>query len=226
VTGGRRDGGGKQWNQLADELGVAAVADGDPTRWYDELWAAGARGEVGLPWDHDDPEPVLADWPGAESGAGRRAVVVGCGLGADAEFLARHGWETTAFDISPAAVAAVRERRPGSPVTYREGDLLALGDDLVGAFDLVVEVFTVQALHPSLRDRATDGVRRLLAPGGRALVVQFVRDDDEPVTVEPPWRLSRAEMAAISRDDVALESLDEVRPSAGLRRWRLVLHRA
>ena len=218
---------GKAWNELADELGVAAVADGDPTRWYDELWSAGARGEVALPWDHDDPDPVLASWPGAVAGAGRRAVVVGCGLGADAEFLGRQGWDTTAFDISPAAVEAVRRRHPASPVTYREGNLLDLPDELVGAFDLVVEIFTVQALHPSLRERAVIGVRRLMAPGGRALVVQFVREDDEPLTTEPPWMLTRGEMAAIAGDGVEVESLDRPPvPEGSRRRWRLVLWRA
>ena len=120
------------------------------------------------------------------AGRGRRAVVVGCGLGADSEHLARHGWRTTAFDISPAAVTAVRARYPDSPVDYREGNLLDLADDLVGAFDLVVEIYTLQALHPSLREPAVDGVRRLLAPGGTALVIQMVRRDDEPRTDQPP----------------------------------------
>ncbi len=44
----------RDWDELADELGVAAVADGDPTRWYDELWSAAARGEVSMPWDRTD----------------------------------------------------------------------------------------------------------------------------------------------------------------------------
>jgi len=52
----------RDWDDLADELGIAAVADGEPTRWYDELWSAAGRGEVALPWDHTDPHPVLADW--------------------------------------------------------------------------------------------------------------------------------------------------------------------
>ncbi len=152
----------RDWDDLADELGVAAVADGEPTRWYDELWSAAGRGEVALPWDHTDPHPVLADWvAGTVAGtapARPAAVVVGCGLGADSEHLAAHGWRTIAFDISPAAVAAVRDRYPDSSVDYREGDLLDLPDDLVGAFDLVVEIYTLQALHPSLRDRAVAGV--------------------------------------------------------------------
>ena len=179
----------REWDDLADELGIEAVADGEPTRWYDELWSAAARGEVALPWDRTDPHPVLADWvAGHGAGGGRRAVVVGCGLGADSEHLARHGWRTTAFDISPAAVAAVRDRYPDSPVDYRVGDLLDLARGPRGAFDLVVEIYTLQALHPSLRERAIAGVHGLMAPGGTALVVQVVRRDDEPPPRSRPGR--------------------------------------
>ena len=213
----------REWNELADELGVAAVADGDPTRWYDELWSAAARGEVSLPWDPTQPHPVLAEWLGDAGGEGRRAVVVGCGLGGDSEHLASLGWRTTAFDISPAAVAAVRDRYPDSPVDYRVGNLLALDESLVGAFDLVVEIYTVQALHPSLRGQAGAGVRALLAPGGRALVVQAPRADDEDHTVEPPWRLTRAEMETVA-GDLVVESLDVVSTESGPR-WRMVVRR-
>ena len=154
-------------------------------------------------------------------------MVVGCGLGADSEHLARHGWRTTAFDISPAAVAAVRDRYPDSPVDYRQGDLLDLtGDsaDLVGAFDLVVEIYTLQALHPSLRDRAVAGVHGLMAPGATALVVQVVRRDDEAVHAEPPWTLTRAEMEAVAGDGVRLVSLTEVLPPGRVNPlWRMEL---
>jgi SAM-dependent methyltransferase len=217
------------WDDLASDLGVKAVAEGDPTRWYDELWSAAARGDVSLPWDHTDPSDVVAAYVDAHPGGGRRAAVIGCGLGADSEHLARHGWATTAFDISPAAVAAVRERYPDSPVDYRVADLLDLPDELVGAFDLVVEVFTLQALHPSLRDRAIDGVRRLLTPGGTALVVQFVRLDDEERTAEPPWLLSHAEIEQLAGDGVEITALEVLPPAPGSRfgngRWRVLLTR-
>lgn len=216
--------GERPWNELADELGMAAVADGDPTRWYDELWSAGARGDVPLPWDRTAPHPFLATWTDQHGpGEGRRAVVVGCGLGGDSEHLASQGWETTAFDISPAAVDAVRDRYPGSAVTYRVGNLLEPAD--LGTYDLVVEIYTVQALHPSLRARAGAGVRALVAPGGRALVVQAPRADDEPYTPEPPWTLTRAEMESVA-GDLEVESLDQVpTPDGSGRRWRMVLRR-
>lgn len=216
--------GDRPWNELADELGTAAVADGEPTRWYDELWAAGARGDVPLPWDRTTPHPFLADLTDELGrGDGRRAVVVGCGLGGDSEHLAALGWETTAFDISAAAVDAVRNRYPSSPVTYQVGNLLEPAD--LGTYDLVVEIYTVQALHPSLRDQAGAGVRALVAPGGRALVVQAPRADDEPYTREPPWTLTRAEMEAVA-GHLEIESLTQVPTTDGSgRRWRMLLTR-
>ncbi len=218
---------GRDWDDLADELGIAAVADGEPTRWYDELWSAAGRGEVSLPWDRTDPNPLLAAFTASLGPAdGRSAVVVGCGLGADSEHLARLGWRTTAFDISPAAVDAVRERYPDSAVDYRVGNLLEPDEGLAAGFDLVVEIYTLQALHPSLRDAAVAGVRALLAPGGTALVVQMVRRDDEPRTEEPPWTLTRAEIEAVAGGGVRLESLEEVRREGGLSPlWRAVLAR-
>ncbi len=217
------------WSDLASDLGVKAVADGEPTRWYDELWSAAGRGDVPLPWDHTDPNDVLGTYVDEHPGGGRRAVVIGCGLGADSEYLAAHGWATTAFDISPAAVSAVRQRYPDSAVDYRVADLLDLPAELVGVADLVVEIFTIQALHPSLRSRAIDGVRRLLAPNGEALVVQFVRADGEELTPDPPWLLTRAEIEELAGDGVEVAALDVLPPADGSRfgngRWRVLLTR-
>jgi SAM-dependent methyltransferase len=220
--------GERSWSELADERGIAAVADGDPTRWYEEVWSAGARGAVPMPWDRDEPHELLARHTHGLDGAGRRAVVVGAGLGADAEHLAGLGFATTAFDIAPSAVEAARRRHPDSRVDYRVADLLDLPEDLVGGFDLVVEIFTLQALHGSVRQRAVDGVRRLVAPGGSLFVVQVVRDDGEEVAVEPPWLLDGAEMEGLAGDGLIGVSLDRVpNPDHPDARdlWRMLLSR-
>lgn len=197
----------RSWGRAADRL--AAEHRGEPTRWIEELWATAERDEVDLPWDRTDPFPDVAQFVAdLGPGDGRRAVVVGAALGADAEALARAGWDTVAFDISPSAVRLAQQRYPESSVHYREGNLLELSDDLVGAFELVVEVFTVQAMPPSVRAQAAAGIRRLLAPGGTAVVVQFVRGDADP-DEGPPWLLDRAEMEAFAGDDVVLASLEE-----------------
>lgn len=112
----------RRWQSEADRLARADPAD--PTAWFERLWSAARHGEVTTPWDRTAPHPSLASWAGPPGNGGSpAAVVVGCGLGADAEHLARLGWSTTAFDLSPSAVAAARARHPDSPVRYAVADL-------------------------------------------------------------------------------------------------------
>ncbi|WP_435737731.1 class I SAM-dependent methyltransferase [Cellulosimicrobium sp. PMB13] len=223
----------RSWQSETARLGNADPTD--PTGWFERLWASARDGDVTTPWDRDDPHPALASWagptrPGHATGTGRAtgtAVVVGCGLGADAEHLARLGYETTAFDISPTAVAAARGRNAGSPVTYAVGDLLDLPDAWTGAFDLVVEIYTVQAVNRSVREELTAGVRSLVAPGGTLLAVQAVareRDDEGP-----PWPLTRAEIEAFGRDGLSVVSIEELAVPGSPGRpgiWRAELRRA
>ncbi len=85
---------------------------------------------------------VRNSWSGAEAqdlaGAGREALVVGCGYGADAEYLALLGFHTTAFDFAPAAIAAARRKHPDTRVTSLVADVLNLPREWQGRFDLVI----------------------------------------------------------------------------------------
>ena len=96
------------------------MSDADPTGWFEHLYAAVQRGEATAPWDRAGPNPVLQRWAEqrALAGTGRRALVVGSGLGGDAEFVAGLGFTTIAFDVSPTAVKLARRRFPGSRVEY------------------------------------------------------------------------------------------------------------
>ena len=213
----------RDWDGAANRLADAAGAEGEPTRWFEERWSAAARDEVDMPWDRTAAyPPVVAFADRAGDGAGRRAVVVGAGLGADAELVASRGYATVAFDLAPSAVGLARSRHPGTTVEYRVADLLDLPADLLGAFDLVVDVFTVTALPRALRDEAVGGVRSLLAPGGDLLVVQFVLPEGADPDAGPPWLLTRDEAESFASGDVEQVSLTEgphpVRPD-GPRTW-------
>ena len=202
----------EDWMQRADGLAAESLAAGDPTGWFDDLYAAGRRGEVGLPWDRGAAHPLLAEWAGERkpAGQGRRAVVVGCGLGHDAEFVAGLGFDVVGFDISPAAVTTARERYPRSPVRYVVADLFDLPGDWTRAFDLVVEIYCVQALPPATREQVIGAVTGLVADGGTLLVVASARDDTGAVS-GPPWPLTRAEMSMFGAgsDTVRLERLSD-----------------
>ena len=143
----------------------------------------------------------------------RTAVVVGCGLGEDAEELARRGFRTTAFDVAPTAVSVARERHPDSTVDYRVADLFALPVDWRQAFDLVVEAITVQALPPARQAAAAAAIAELVAPGGTRLVITSVRDGSTAVALEdgPPWPLRREDLQNFAVNGLDIVTTDEVR---------------
>ncbi len=186
-------------------LASASLAAGDATGWFDRLYAAGARGQVPVPWRRRQPHPLLAHWASARelSGAGQRAVVVGCGLGADAEYVAALGFDTTGFDISGTAIRLARQRFPGSTVRYVAADLLNYPQAWRRAYDLVIEIITVQALPDPLRRQAIATVSRLVGPGGTLLAIAAVHDDNTLPTTLPPWPLRRAEIEAFGADGLS-----------------------
>lgn len=125
----------------ARQLAAEAAAEGDGTGWFEKLYSEAEAGVSVVPWADGEPNPHLVEWlSGGAVPAGRKALVVGCGMGYDAELLARHGFAVTAFDVAPTAVAAARRANPGSPLRYVTADLLDLPAAWSGAFDLVVEI--------------------------------------------------------------------------------------
>ena len=201
------------WGPQGDRLAGRSLAAGDPTGWFDQLYRAGAAGEVPMPWRRTEAHPLLARWlrarpPGA---VGRRAAVVGCGLGADAADLARRGWDTVGFDIAPEAIRLAGERFAGTGARFVLADLLDLPADWLRAFDLVVEIITVQALPDPPRHDAIVNVGRLVAPGGTLLVVALAGDDPaDPEPQRPPWPLTRAEIDAFASDGLTPVAIEQV----------------
>lgn len=197
---GAADSGGPDPEQATHRFFQQALAEGDPTAWFEPLYAAAERGEAEVPWHRAEPHPLLVGWgeDRRPTAAGRRAMVVGCGLGDDAEYVARLGYDTEAFDISPTAVSTARRRFPRTRVHYRTQDLLRLPTSWDSAYDLVVESRTVQSLPEPPRSEAIAAVGRLVAPVGTLLVIAAARDEgDEPVE-GPPWPLTRAELDAFA----------------------------
>ncbi|HEV7753575.1 MAG TPA: class I SAM-dependent methyltransferase [Baekduia sp.] len=184
----------------ATRLARASLAADDPTGWFERLYAAAQTGDAIVPWDRSGPNPLLQEWIEQRGldGTGRRAVVVGAGPGHDAELLARVGFATVAFDISETAVRAARSRFPESRVDYVAADLLDPPAEWHEAFDLVVEVMTVQALPDPPRGAAIAQVSGFVAPGGTLLAVAAARADGAPAADGPPWPLTRREIQAFA----------------------------
>src|SRR5688572_27058907 len=103
----------------ARELANRYVQQGDPTGWFDMLYRRAGGEAAVIPWADLRPNPHLVEWlshAALPPRPRRRALVVGCGLGDDAELLASLGWSVVAFDISAEAIRWARQRFPQSPV--------------------------------------------------------------------------------------------------------------
>lgn len=169
---------------------------------FDDIYAS-MRGSdpAAVPWAHGKPHPMFAPWlAGADPPAGERnrALIVGSGLGDDAEAVASLGWDVTAFDVSSHAIAWTRERFPESKVSYRVEDVFALPKEWHRAFDLVVEIHTVQALPVTRRQATIAAIADTVAPGGELVVVAITRDVHVPLRGRP-WPLTLAELASFEQ---------------------------
>ncbi len=192
----------------ARALAAAALARGDATGWFEELYA-GASGAAEVPWADLVANPSLLSWlAGREvDGTGRRALKVGSGLGDDAEALAQRGFSVTAFDIAPSAVAWARRRFPDSQVDYVVADVLAPPPAWREGFDLVLEAYTLQVLPADLRPVAARQIADMVAPGGTLLVIARGRGEGEDPGAMP-WPLTPDELRA-GFEMLTLERFDD-----------------
>ena len=156
---------------------------------FEAMYAGAEAGGAKPPWDYGAPRPQLVEWAQARklAGGGREALVVGCGYGADAEFLVSLGFRTTGFDFAPTAIAGARRKYPASEVNYLVADVMDLPGEWQGNFDLVVESLTVQSMPPEQHSVAARNIAALVAPEGTLLVLATAREEHSAVK-GPPGR--------------------------------------
>ena len=166
-----------------NKLAATFLEKNNPTGWFEELYA-GANGDAGsIPWANLTVNPHLADWLTRNQLEGKenKALVVGCGLGDDAEALSNMGYRVTGFDISPSAIAWCQQRFRDSSVEYLVSDALQLETSWENSFDLIVEAYTLQALPQSVRQQIMSNLVNYLAPGGMLLVIWCDSFSTKPV---------------------------------------------
>jgi len=205
-----------------DEVLPATRAD-----WFSFVYDNAGDDPAGVPWARLAPNPLLLEWLSREGPlTGKRALDVGCGLGDNAEGLAAAGARVSAFDYVARAIDWARRRFPETRVDFCTADLFALPAEWRGAFDLVHECYTLQALEASQLAQAARALAALVAPHGRLLVITSAREDDEPQTT--PWRpLTRSEMEGLSVGGLALETLEDIPAQSEFmqRHWRATFAR-
>ena len=177
---------------LADQF----IKQQNPSGWFETLYVEAEGDSNQVPWAKNTIHPYLQDWletypPQAQ---GKSALVIGCGLGDDAETLANLGYQVTAFDIAPTAIAWCHQRFPKTSVNYLVADLFTLDPSWRNYFDLVYECRNIQALPLAVRSQVIGAIAPLVAEEGRLLIITRWRDDDN-IPEGPPWALSDRELS-------------------------------
>ena len=154
------------------------------------------------PWDTGISPPELIDFishhpPG-------RALDLGCGTGTNVITLAHHGWQVTGVDFARRAIQKARRkaRQVNVLVDFRVDDVTRL-KDLIGPFDLILDMGCFHSLRPAGRQAYLNNLDRLLAPDGTFLLYVFFRHPDAsgPGLEESDLEALRAFFYLVNRQD-------------------------
>lgn len=211
--------------KIVSQLANQFIKQNNPTGWFEKLYAQ-AEGDAELiPWAKLTVNSHLAEWLADNNlqGKGKKALVVGCGLGDDAEALAKLGYQVTGFDISPSAISWCQQRFPQTSVNYVVADALKLETTWQNQFDFILESYTLQALPESLRQQIMSNIANYLAPEGMLLIICRGRDINEDAGFSPPWALTKEELSFLAHLGLKKLSFEDYldRENPPIRRFRV-----
>jgi 2-polyprenyl-3-methyl-5-hydroxy-6-metoxy-1,4-benzoquinol methylase len=204
----------------ARELAAEFAKKGNTTGWFEALYAESGGDNEKIPWADLEPNKYFRRWADEHGlkGNGRKALVVGCGLGDDARLLWEMGFKVTAFDISPTAIEWARKLHKDTDIQFETMDLFEPFRGWLGAFEFVLEIYTIQPLPMEMRPQVIDAIAGFVAPNGRLVVVTRGREDDE----EPeqlPWPLSKKDLSRFAENGLRELSFTEMPDEDGGRRF-------
>jgi len=195
----------------ARELAAGFAEKGDSFGWFDEFYKEAAGNNDQIPWADLEPNRFFKDWAERNNlkGNGRKALVVGCGLGDDAIYLDDLGFSVTAFDISSTAIEWAKRLHRERDIQFEIADLFQPFRGWLGGFEFVLEIYTIQPLPLEMRPGVIDAIASFVAPKGELVLVTRGRDDDE-VPAELPWPLSRKDLSKFEANGLLQTDFNEV----------------
>ncbi|MEP7075969.1 MAG: class I SAM-dependent methyltransferase [Acidobacteriota bacterium] len=184
---------------------------GDATGWFEALYREAAGNNEHIPWADLEPNRFLEGWAEKKGlrGDGKKALVVGCGLGDDAKFLNDLGFKVTAFDISPTAIEWAKKLHSDTDIQFETADLFEPFRGWLGAFDFVLEIYTIQPLPLEMRPQVIDAIAAFVGRGGKLVVVTRGREDDEQPE-QLPWPLSRNDLSRFEQNSLVQTEFEEI----------------
>ncbi len=151
-----------------------------------------ARGAT--PWSIGRPHPALVDLVERRVLTPCRVFEPGPGHGDNALYLASHGFDVTAADISPTAISILRARAVSLGVSLNviQAEVIYGLDSLADQFDVVFERSFLQTLPPQMRPRYVQRIVSLLRDEGQ--YVGIIRGPRYPPPNTQPYAFSRQDL--------------------------------
>lgn len=183
--------------KTARELAKEFIEKNQPLDWFEELYKKADQEDLGIiPWADLEPNPNLVELVNDNNYKGI-ALIIGCGLGDDAEYIQEQGLEVDAFDISETAIKICKSRFPKSAVNYFVADAIKFKPKR--KYDLIIESYTLQVLPVELRQKLIKQLPEWLNNSGVLIVICRGRDKDE-FAGAMPFPLTREELKPIEEN--------------------------
>lgn len=167
------------------------------------------------PWDKGGVPQALRDF--AVASAPLATLIPGCGSAYELAFLAEQGWDATAIDFSPAAVAQGKAAAGPHAARVVEADFFRWQP--AAPLQLIYERAFLCAMPRAMWPQVAARWAQLLAPG--ALLAGYFFFDDAPKG--PPFGITRAQLEQLLQADftcIADEAVsDSIPVFAGKERW-------
>lgn len=185
------------------------IEENHPNDWFEVLYSDANDVGDGVPWANMAPHPLFKNWIIKQSSTNdnKTALVIGCGMGDDAIELELQGFDVTAFDVSHSAIALCETRFPNSSVDFIQADLIKGVSDWYRKFDLVLEIFTIQALPPKYEKLLIQNISDFVTDGGKLVVITEVQEEKRSYENGPPWLLNHNYIESI--EDCGLMKVDQ-----------------
>jgi len=169
------------------------------------------------PWDKGGVPQALQDFVAANSPL--TTLIPGCGSAYELAFLAGQGWDATAIDFSPAAVAQGKLAAGVHAARVVEADFFAWQP--AAPLQLIYERAFLCAMPRAMWPQVAARWAQLLTPG--ALLAGYFFFDD--AAKGPPFGIQREQLEQLLRADFECIADDAVSDSipvfAGKERWMI-----